>query len=459
MRKVHLITFGCQMNKLDSELAAETLADAGHIVVDDESLADTVVFNTCSVRDHAEQRVLSRLASLKPRRLADPDFRLGIMGCFAERYGEELLRKLPHLDFALGTRQFLRLPEVLERLDREASAKPEKAGHFGPAGAESPGIHQSHPRARHQGIQGFVSVMRGCDNRCSYCIVPDVRGGEVSRPAEEIAAEVRALALAGAREVTLLGQNIDAYGKHDNSSLAALLRLIDTTAGPDTGLVRLRFVTSHPRDISRELVETVRDLDRVAAHFHMPAQSGSTPILAAMRRGYTREEYDDKLAMIREVLPHAGIVSDFIVGFPGETEADYLATRDLVEKAHFTTSYIFKYSPRPGTPSALTMRDDVPDSEKKRRNNDLLAVQSTVSSTRGATLIGRRFSVLAEGESNRNARRWTGRTEQNMICVFDAPPEGDTWRGRLVEVEVESATPLTLFCRVVGNDAQEQPED
>ncbi len=453
MRKVHLVTFGCQMNKLDSELAAETLADAGHLVVDDESLADTVVFNTCSVRDHAEQRVLSRLAQLKPRRLADPDFRLGIMGCFAERDGEELLRKLPHLDFALGTRQFLRLPEVLERLDRDK----DKAGLFGPAGAESPGIHQSHPRTRHEGIQGFVSVMRGCDNRCSYCIVPDVRGGEVSRPADEIAAEVRALALAGAREVTLLGQNIDAYGKHDNSSLAALLRLIDATSGPETGLVRLRFVTSHPRDISRELVETVRDLPRVTAHFHMPAQSGSTRVLAAMRRGYTREEYDDKLAMIRDVLPDAGIASDFIVGFPGETEADYLATRELVETARFTNSYIFKYSPRPGTPSALTMEDDVPDVEKKRRNNDLLAVQNLVNANRGAGLVGRRFTVLAEGVSSRDARRWTGRTEQNMICVFDAP-EGDAMRGRLVEVEVESATPLTLFCRVVDS-TQEQSKD
>ncbi|MCD8140574.1 MAG: tRNA (N6-isopentenyl adenosine(37)-C2)-methylthiotransferase MiaB [Planctomycetaceae bacterium] len=459
MRKVHLVTFGCQMNKLDSELAAETLADAGHLVVDDESLADTVVFNTCSVRDHAEQRVLSRLAQLKPRRLADPDFRLGIMGCFAERDGEDLLRKLPHLDFALGTRQFLRLPEVLERLDLGDSVKPEKAGLFGPAGAESPGIHQSHPRARHQGIQGFVSVMRGCDNRCSYCIVPDVRGGEVSRPAGEIAAEVRALALAGAREVTLLGQNIDAYGKHDNTSLSALLRLIDETAGPETGLVRLRFVTSHPCDISRELVETVRDLGRVAAHFHMPAQSGSTRILAAMRRGYTREEYDDKLAMIRDVLPDASIASDFIVGFPGESEADYLATRELVETARFTNSYIFKYSPRPGTPSALTMEDDVPDIEKKRRNNDLLAVQNSVNANRGAGLVGRRFTVLAEGVSSRDARRWTGRTEENMICVFDAPPEGEAFQGRLVEVEVESATPLTLFCRRVDGNAREQSKD
>ncbi len=442
MRKVHIITFGCQMNKLDSELAAEALADAGHLVVDDEQAADTVVFNTCSVRDHAEQRVLSRLAQLRPRRDADPDFRLGIMGCFAEREGEALLERLPHLDFALGTRQFPRLPQVLAELD----AKRGKAGLFGPDAMGAPGIHQRHGRARHEGIQGFVSVMRGCDNRCSYCIVPDVRGGEISRPPEEIAAEVRALALAGAREVTLLGQNIDAYGKRGGHSLAGLLRLIDREAGAETGLLRIRFVTSHPRDITRELVETVAALPRVCRHFHMPAQSGSDRVLAAMRRGYSRAEYDGKLAMIRSVIPDADIASDFIVGFPGETEEEYCATRELVAGADFQNSYIFKYSPRPGTFSAETMADDVPEEEKKRRNNDLLAVQSGVSRRRGEGMPGRRVEVLVEGVSSRDERRWTGRTAGNMICVFPAPPVGEDWAGRMVVCTVSSATALTLYC-------------
>ena len=446
MRKIHIVTFGCQMNKLDSELAGEALADAGHLMVTDEQAADTVIFNTCSVRDHAEQRVLSRLAQLKPRHDADPDFRLGIMGCFAEREGGELLARLPYLDFALGTRQFPRLPEVLAELDTGRG----KTGRFGPDETESPGIHHSHPRSRHQGIHGFVSVMRGCDNRCTYCIVPDVRGGETSRPPEEIAAEVKALALAGAREITLLGQNIDAYGKHDGHSLAGLLRLIDRAAPPETGLARIRFVTSHPRDITRELVETVAELGRVCRHFHMPAQSGSDPVLKAMHRGYTRAEYDGKLAMIREIIPDADIASDFIVGFPGETEADYLATRELVAGADYQNSYIFKYSPRPGTPSAETMVDDVPDAEKKRRNNDLLAVQNEVGARRAAAMPGRRLEVLVEGVSSRDARRWTGRSAGNMICVFDAPPEGEDWTGSLIRVEVDTATPLTLYCHRIN---------
>ncbi len=447
MRKIHFITFGCQMNKLDSELAAEALADAGHAVVDDESAADTIIFNTCAVRDHAEQRVVSRLAQLVPRRLADPSFRIGIMGCFAEREGGKLLRDLPHLDFAVGTRQFPNLPKAIEELgnagDREA-----KPGLFGPDGRDHPGVHQAHARGRHQGLHGFVSVMRGCDNRCSYCVVPDVRGGEISRPAQEIATEVKALAHAGAKEVTLLGQNIDAYGKRSGGSLANLLRLIDLETGA-TGLLRLRFVTSHPRDITRDLVETVAEIPRVCPHFHMPAQSGSDAVLAAMRRGYSRGEYDEKLAMIREIIPGAGIASDFIVGFPGETEKDYLATRDLTARACFQNSFIFKYSPRPGTPSAEEMEDDVPPEEKKRRNNDLLAVQNAVNAARGAGLVGRRLEALVEGVSSRDERRWTGRSAENHICVFDAPPEGEDWRGRLVGLEVESATPLTLHCRVV----------
>ncbi|MCC8165577.1 MAG: tRNA (N6-isopentenyl adenosine(37)-C2)-methylthiotransferase MiaB [Planctomycetes bacterium] len=445
IRKIHIITFGCQMNKLDSELAAEALVDAGHVVVDDESDADTVVFNTCSVREHAEQRVLSRLAQLRGRRESDPDFRLGIMGCFAERDGEELLGRLPYLDFALGTRQFLRLPEILADLDHGGAVR----GLFGDADVEQHGIDLAHPRQRHSGMQGFVSVMRGCDNWCSYCIVPSVRGGEVSRPAGEIAAEVKALALAGAREVTLLGQNIDAYGKRDGTSLAALLRRIDAEATADDGLVRLRFVTSHPRDISRELVETVAALPRVASHFHMPAQSGSDRILHAMGRGYDRAGYEAKVALICDVIPNAGIASDFIVGFPGETDDDYQATRHLVETSNFTNSFIFKYSPRPGTRAAETMADDVPDLEKRRRNNDLLAVQNAVNESRGRSLVGTRQRVLVEGVSGRDARRWLGRSEENLICVFEVP-EGADWTGKLLDVEVERATALTLYCRPLG---------
>lgn len=445
MRTVHFITFGCQMNKLDSELARETLIDAGYAVTDSEQDADTIIFNTCAVRDHAEQRVVSRLAQLAPRRQDEPNLRLGMMGCFAERHGAALLRDLPYLDFAVGTRQFPYLPDILAELDDPE----EKPSRFGPNPTPSPGIDQAHSRHLHSGIQGFVSVMRGCNNRCSYCIVPDVRGEEISRPPEAIAQEVAALAKAGAREVTLLGQNVDAYGKDTDVNLARLLRLIDKEAPQETGLLRIRFVTSHPRDITRELVETVAELERVCPHFHMPAQSGSDRILSAMRRGYTREEYDGKVAMIREVLPDAGILSDFIVGFPGETEEDYLATRDLVERSLFQNSFIFKYSPRPGTVSAETMADDVSVEEKKRRNNDLLGVQNRVNATRGSEMIGRELGVLVEGESSRDSRRWVGRSGENYICVFPAPPKGEDWTGKLIQVRVDAATALTLYCALM----------
>ncbi len=439
MRKIAIITFGCQMNKLDSELAAEALADAGHVIVDDENVADTIVFNTCSVRDHAEQRVLSRLAQLRSRREADPGFRLGIMGCFAERQGRELLEQLPYLDFAVGTRQFMRLPDIVASLDQ---ARP---GVFGEAEQAEQGIDLAHPRARHRGVQGFVSVMRGCANRCSYCIVPDVRGPEISRPAAAIVAEVLALAEAGAREVTLLGQNIDAYGKHDGSSLADLLAAVDDGVPGKTGLRRLRFVTSHPRDITQKLVETVRDRPRLCRHFHMPAQSGSDRILALMRRGYTRSEYDDKLAMIRETIPDALVASDFIVGFPGETEEDFSATLQLVETAGFQNSYIFKYSPRPGTPSARELADDVSMADKRQRNARLLEAQNLVSRRRAESLIGSRQRIMAESVSSRDSGKWIGRTDANLICVFEPGNAAGELAGEIVDLEIYAATPLTLF--------------
>ena len=442
MRKIHLITFGCQMNKLDSELAAEALAGAGHVLVADEADADVVIVNACSVRDHAERRVLSRLLRFRGRREAESGFRLGLMGCFAERDGEALLARLPYLDFAVGTRQFFRLPEILDRLDDGG----DRPAFLGGGGEIGPGVGEASPRRRHRGMQAFVSVMRGCDNLCSYCVVPGVRGGEVSRPPGEAAAEVRSLALAGAREVTLLGQNIDAYGRNDGWNLAGLLGLIDAEVPEETGLVRLRFVTSHPRDITRELAGAVDSIPRVARHFHMPAQSGSDRILARMRRGYDRAAFEERLIMLRETVPGSAVASDFIVGFPGETERDFLDTLNLVETAGFQNIYVFKYSPRPGTPAAKDFPDDVPDEEKRRRNRALLAAQERIGLERGRRLIGSRQVVLAEGPSPRDPNRWIGRTDGNRICVFPPPPPGEDWRGRLLSLKVESATHLTLFC-------------
>lgn len=438
--RVCIHTFGCQMNKLDSELVAEALRDAGHELVRDEADAEAILFNTCSVRDHAEERVLQRLRQLRARKEAEPGLLLGVLGCQAQREGAALLKTLPFLDLVCGTRQFPRIAVCLEeaRLAPVIAVEEEVP--------DAPGILAPHPRTLHRGIQGYVSVMRGCDNHCAYCIVPYVRGGEESRPADAIIAEARALVDKGAREITLLGQNVDAYGKKSGTSLAALLRRLHAEV---PGAVRIRFVTSHPRDVTRELVETMAQLPRVCNHLHMPAQSGSTRILEAMRRGYTRQMYDERLAMIRECAPGTLLTSDFIVGFPGETEADFEETLDLVQRARFQTSFVFRYSPRPGTLAARTLPDDVPLAEKKRRNQILLDAQNRICRERADSLRGSEQTILVEGVSGRDGGRMTGRTETNLICVFEHGGEPERYTGRLVRLRIEDCTALTLHGRVL----------
>lgn len=457
--KIH--TFGCQMNRLDSEIAAESLAAAGYRLVEAEAEADVVLFNTCSVRDHAEERVLQRI-----RQHWRPGVKLGILGCLAQRMGPELFKLLKgRLHIVCGTRRFPLIDDLVSR----ALSGEEQVIDINEEELPFPGMGAPHARPRHKGMQGFVTVMRGCNNFCAYCIVPYVRGRELSRPVEAVVEEAAALARAGAVEVTLLGQNVDAYGKDIGSSLAALLRAVHDGVPQ---LQRLRYVTSHPRDITRELLQTVAELPRVCRHLHMPAQSGSDRVLAAMRRGYTRAMYDEKLAAVRELVPQMLVTSDFIVGFPGETDEDFRQTAELVASAGFQTSYIFKYSPRPGTLAAKTMPDTVPDAVKSARNRELLAIQEEVSRRRNAGLIGQRVQVLVEGVSPRNPDRLSGRTSNNLICVFPRPelagqgapaasatavggvtatvPEEDEalahpLSGRLAEVRITDATPLTLY--------------
>lgn len=438
--RVCIHTFGCQMNKLDSELVVEALRDAGHELVAEEADAEAILFNTCSVREHAEERVMQRLRQLRARKEANPGLLLGVLGCQAQREGKTLLQSLPFLDLVCGTRQFPRIALCLE----EARTAPVVA--VEEEASAAPGIIAPHPRTLHRGIQGYVSVMRGCDNVCAYCIVPHVRGGEESRPPEAVISEARALVERGAREITLLGQNVDAYGKKSGGSLAALLRRLHEEV---PGAARIRFVTSHPRDVTRELVETMADLPRVCNHLHMPAQSGSTRILQAMRRGYTREGYDERLAMIRDVAPGTLLTSDFIVGFPGETETDFAATLDLVERARFQTAFIFRYSPRPGTWAARTLPDDIPLAEKKRRNQILLEAQNRICRERSESLRGTEQTILVEGVSARDERRMTGRTGTNLICVFDHGGTPEAYTGKLVTLRIEEGTPLTLHGRVL----------
>lgn len=429
--KVCFITFGCQMNKLDSELAAAEFQRHGFALTADRDEAGIVIINTCSVRRHAEERALSNLGRFRRAKEQSPGLVLAIMGCMAQKEGEGLLGAYPYLDIVCGTRRFVDLPEFVGRVRSEG-------GRYAVTD-DAPVAFERSTTTRPDAYRAFVGVMRGCNNFCSYCIVPYVRGREISRPPEEIEAEVRALAADGCAEITLLGQNIDAY-EYEDVRLADLLRRIDANA---PGLVRLRFVTSHPKSISDDLLRAMAELPSVCEHLHMPAQSGSTRVLAAMHRGYTAERYREIVASAREIVPGIEIASDFIVGFSGETDEDFEATVSLVRDCGFNQSFIFKYSPREGT-KAAAMADDVPLAVKQERNQRLLAVQEEVSRARQKAKEGRTFEVLVEGVSKRDASRLTGRTRGHDIVVFPKPAGAELAPGALVDVRITESTPLTL---------------
>ena len=434
-RKVHIETFGCQMNKLDSDLVYALLDEAGCARAESIDDADVVLFNTCSVRQHAEDRVYSNAGAVAKRRERDPQLVLGIMGCMAQKEGEKLLRRVRGLDLVVGTNAFVRMPELLDEVS---------AGR-GPVVAlerqENVLSHMCHVRGTRGALRAYVSVMRGCENFCAYCVVPLVRGPEVSRPPENIIDEVKRLAGQGVVEVTLLGQNVNSYGAKSGGKwrLSALLEEIDRIEG----LERIRFLTNHPKDMTKELLEAVAGLPKVMESLHMPAQAGSDRVLAAMNRKYTRRRYLDLVSMTREIVPEIELTSDFIVGFPGETEEDFRQTYDLVRECGLRNSYIFKYSPRPGTAAARRI-DDVSDETKRRRHKELLDFQGEVSAERHARRVGRVEEVLVEGPSKKDAARMTGRSRGDHIVIID---DGNELVGKVAAVRIESATALALYGR------------
>jgi len=428
--KVFIRAFGCQMNKLDAELVRGELLRAGYAECSAPDEADVILYHTCSVRAHAENRVYSNVGKLKFLKRRKPDVVIGILGCMAQKDREGIFARLPHVDIVCGTVEFGRIVELIEEARTRGRILACPEGPF-------PGLERDVTRrpVRHR---AYVSVMRGCDNFCAYCIVPYVRGRETSRPAAEIIEEVRRLADDGCKEITLLGQNVTAYGKSFGrpEALAGVLEQMDRVPG----IERVRFVTSHPKDTSRRILEAVRDLPSVCEYLHMPAQAGSDRILKAMNRRYTQAEYRALVALARELVPGIAVASDFIVGFPGETEADYEQTATLVRDMRFQNSFVFKYSTRPGT-AAARLADNVPLAEKKRRNLELLDIQAAVGLDEHRKLIGAKVEVLVEGRSKRDARRMTGRLRTNRIAVF---PGDDSLTGRTVNVLIRDATALTL---------------
>lgn len=442
-----LHTYGCQMNVRDAEMVAAELEAAGHLPAADEDDAELIIVNTCSVRSKAEDKALGKLGLLCAGKRAHPERRVGVMGCMAQRRGAALFKRVPDLDFVIGTRRQTTVPALVNRL---------AAGESGfvllDDPAATPLVSSAHCAGR---ISAFVTALLGCNRRCAYCVVPDVRGPEYSRPAAAILEEIRVLVAGGVREVTLLGQSVMSYGRlqpvwpEGSSSPGGfqepLPRLLEAVSAIP-GLHRIRFTSGHPSGCTDELVRALRDLPHLCPHLHLPVQSGSDRILAAMRRGYTAAQYMDAVARLRAAVPHLVLTSDVIVGFPSETEEDFEASRSLAEEAAFDNTFIFKYSPRPNTPAAA-LPDDVPTAEKQRRNMALLADQDVRGQRLHDACVGQVVEVLVEGVSLRNTARWSGRSPGNCTVVFDHQPPMAA--GDLAQVRVTQAKPQTLYGEVV----------
>jgi len=437
-RKLWIETYGCQMNVLDGELIAGRMKREGYELTSDRNAADLLLFNTCSVREHAEERAISNAGSLKHLKKRRPDVIVGIVGCAAQNLKEEIFDRLPHVQLVVGPRKFGAIPRLVEEIRRTGLRRLalEDCDDEFIDGAET-------VAERATPFKAYIKAMEGCDLSCAFCIVPTTRGAEASRTPETIVEEARRLAGEGVVEVTLLGQTIDSYGKglRPAIDLGGLLRRLHEVPG----IRRIRFITSHPSFMREPIIEAMRDLPRVCKYVHMPAQSGSDAVLKRMRRGYTVARYLGIVDRIRERVPGVEIASDFIVGFPCETAGDFDATLALADKVRFQNAFIFQYSPRPGT-DAAALPDDVTPEEKSRRNRELLALQERVSREKNAGRVGSRLEILVDGPSRTNPRRQTGRTDTNQIVLFES--ERDL-AGRFATVEITRSTPLTLFGTLV----------
>ena len=438
-----LHTYGCQMNVRDSEAIAAMLVTNGHTSVKNEDDADVIIVNSCSVRGKAEDKALGKLSLLCATKRDRPGRIVGLMGCMAQRLGADIFKKIPLLDFSVGTRQCGAIPRLIARA---------MSGEMNICEVASPDTPPDVPDAHTEsGFSAFVTILLGCNRRCAYCIVPDVRGPEFSRPASEVLAEITALTKHGVREVTLLGQSVMNYGISNavwadyavspNRFTESFPRLLEAVAAIP-GIIRIRFTSGHPSGCTAELARAMHLFPNICHHLHLPVQSGSDRILKRMRRGYARADYLAAVCRLREAMPGFALTTDVIVGFPGETLEDFEDTRTLMDEVGFDNAFIFKYSPRPGTPAA-SMEDDVSVAEKMRRNQVLLADQDIRGETANRRLIGTVQEVLVEGPSLRNGKRWAGRSLGNKIVVFD-PPQG-IQPGILAHVRIMRVAPQTLY--------------
>lgn len=431
---VFLETFGCQMNDNDSERMLGILKGINFARTEDPVSADLILINTCTVRDKAEQKVYSILGRYKELKKERPGLVIGVGGCVAQQQGEKLLKRAPHLDIVFGPHNVHRLRELLLEADNGQRVVATRLTET--IDADEYGVTQSA-----SGEKAFVSIMRGCNNFCSYCIVPYTRGREVSRLSSDIIAEVNTLANAGVKEVTLLGQNVNSYGTTGGGDMSfpELLRLVCRV----DGIKRVRFVTSHPKDIGEELIELFGQEKKLARHLHLPVQSGSDEVLARMGRGYTRSGYLSKIEKIKALYPDLSVTSDIIVGFPGETDADFEATMDLLRTARFDNIFSFSYSPRPNT-KAYGFEGQLPLEVRTRRLQLLQEEQKGITLDRNRETVGRTMEVLVEGPSRGNPEELMGRTSCNRIVNFSCPPGMEAGPGCIVEVAVTDAYQSSL---------------
>ena len=437
-KKVFVRTFGCQMNEYDSDKMVDILRERHQVEpTTDPEQADIILFNTCSVREKAQAKVFSDLGRARELKKQKPDLIIGVGGCVASQEGAAIVQRAPYVDVVFGPQTLHRLPDLIDA--RRASHRPqvdirfseiEKFDHLPPARVEGP--------------TAFVSIMEGCSKYCSFCVVPYTRGTEVSRPLEDVLAEVAELAAKGVREVTLLGQNVNAFlgpvcaGASETADFATLLELVSEIPG----IERIRYTTSHPREFSQRLIDMYARLPKLVNHVHLPVQSGSDRILAAMKRGYTSLEYKSIIRRLRAVRPDLSLSTDIIVGFPGETEKDFEATMNLVEQIGFDTSFSFIYSPRPGTPAA-DLADDCPKPEKLAR---LQRLQSTIEANAARiseAMVGSMQKVLVEGPSKKNSQELSGRTENNRVVNFSTPDD-KSLIGKIAELRITQAYPHSL---------------
>lgn len=445
MPSVYIKTYGCQMNERDSEAVAAQLVAKGYSLAHSEASADVVLLNTCSVRDMAEQKALHKMEALiADTRRSRPGIVFGFLGCMAQSRGKELIDRLPDVDLVLGTQKFHRAAEYLDEL---LSGRREKVIDV----AEEPkseGTIREHLLNGNskKSVTAFVSIMQGCNQYCTFCIVPYTRGEERSRSIPDILAECRELVSRGVKEVTFLGQIVTSFGKRDiptHGGISAFVQLLEA-AQQINGLERIRFTSPHPKGYGDDLVEAYGRLPKLVESAHVPVQSGSDRVLKLMHRGYTRERYLELVTKLRRVQPSMGLSTDFIVGFPGETEADFEQTLSLAREAEFDQAYIFRYSERRDTPAA-SMPDQVPVPVREERHQRLLGLVNEIAARRYETWVGRRVPVLVEGPSKRNPERQSGRTRCNKIVVFEGLPEQ---RGQILDLEITRAGSFTLYARI-----------